>query len=373
MLTVAIIGGGLQGIEISYLARRAGFHTLLIDRKNAPPARGLADDFIKGDLSNITNFLLDKLQKTDIIFPALENDLALAELNSHRSSLPPLVLDYQSYQISSSKDLSRKFFNRYGLPCARSWPEAEFPLILKPNKGSGSQGVKIIRDVEELDNIAAAVRKNSVLEEYLTGPAYSLEVIGYQGNYYPLAVTELKFGPDYDCHQVLAGDFIGQELIAEFNRLGLEVAELLDLQGIMDLEVIATGEGLKILEIDVRFPSQTPTAVYLAQGINMVKMLVELFLQEKSLEEQKTCSKAALYEQVLVTDGGYAFSGEHIMTEAQQLDLKDGFWEADAAITDYDKQKNNWRAILHFTGENRDELKIKREKFQEKLTKHLKC
>ena len=38
---LAVAGGGLQGLEITYLARRAGFETLLLDRKEDPPAGGL--------------------------------------------------------------------------------------------------------------------------------------------------------------------------------------------------------------------------------------------------------------------------------------------------------------------------------------------
>ena len=50
-MRVAVIGGGLQGIEAAYLARKAGWEVLLIDRKPAPPAVGLADHFVQCDVT----------------------------------------------------------------------------------------------------------------------------------------------------------------------------------------------------------------------------------------------------------------------------------------------------------------------------------
>ena len=53
----------------------------------------------------------------------------------------------------------------------------------------------------------------------------------------------------------------------------LNLAEVLRLHGLMDLEVIQTPEGMRVLEIDARFPSQTPTAVWLSTGVNLAEHL----------------------------------------------------------------------------------------------------
>ena len=48
-MRVTIVGGGLQGVELCWLARKAGWETLLVDSRSAPPALRLADAFIRYD------------------------------------------------------------------------------------------------------------------------------------------------------------------------------------------------------------------------------------------------------------------------------------------------------------------------------------
>ena len=36
-MRVTIVGGGLQGVELCWLARKAGWETLLVDSRSAPP------------------------------------------------------------------------------------------------------------------------------------------------------------------------------------------------------------------------------------------------------------------------------------------------------------------------------------------------
>ncbi len=44
-MLVAVVGGNLQGIEAAYLAKKAGWQVLMIDRKAVVPAAGLCDRF----------------------------------------------------------------------------------------------------------------------------------------------------------------------------------------------------------------------------------------------------------------------------------------------------------------------------------------
>lgn len=361
MQEIAVIGGGLQGIEITYLATQAGYRTLLVDRKAEVPARGLADDFFQADITSADQELLARLSQADIVFPACENYQALEKLSSLRGKLPPLVFDLAAYQISSSKKKSKEFFRRAGLPCARDWPAADFPLIIKPEQGSGSESVELITSREELENLQEKPGSGEfIAEEYLQGPSYSLEVIACENRVYPLKVTRLVFDQKYDCRQVLAGDFIPADVCHELIDLGRTAARELSLNGIMDLEVIAADSGLKLLEIDARFPSQTPSAVYHAWGINMVKLLVELYLENESRELHSARIGAALYEQLLVRNQQLYNAGEHIMTEAGSLRYRENFLGADSALTDFALGCKEWRAILHFKNDNITAVKRRR-------------
>ena len=55
----------------------------------------------------------------------------------------------------------------------------------------------------------------------------------------------------------------------------LRIALGLRLNGLMDVEVMVGGPEPKVLEVDARLPSQTPTAVYWSSGLNIVELLAE--------------------------------------------------------------------------------------------------
>ena len=70
-MRIAVVGGNLQSLEATYLARKAGWEVILIDKNSTPPASGLCDDFVKGDVTEPGSHI-DILQHADIIIPALE-------------------------------------------------------------------------------------------------------------------------------------------------------------------------------------------------------------------------------------------------------------------------------------------------------------
>ena len=52
-MIVAIAGGNLQGVEAVYLAKKAGWYTIVLDKQPHPPASGLCDQFIQIDLVDL--------------------------------------------------------------------------------------------------------------------------------------------------------------------------------------------------------------------------------------------------------------------------------------------------------------------------------
>ena len=71
-MLVAVVGGNLQGVEATYLAHKAGWEVILIDKHSNAPASGLCDYFGEGDVTDAGSHS-DILQQADIIVPALEN------------------------------------------------------------------------------------------------------------------------------------------------------------------------------------------------------------------------------------------------------------------------------------------------------------
>jgi pyrrolysine biosynthesis protein PylC len=258
---------------------------------------------------------------------------------------------------------SARIFKELGLSIPEAWPKCKFPVLAKPDQGSGSKGVRIFRDLDSLKNgfLSEFPPPGWVLEEFLDGSQHSLEVIGRPGNYRALQVTDLYVDQDFDCKRVIAPSSLPLDLIADFEQLSLTIAEALNLHGIMDVEAIYCGGEFKVLEIDARLPSQTPTAVYWSTDQNMVRILGDLYTSPKvDFPPAGASLHGAVYEHIHVSGDRLTIRGERMMTEVGSLDLLEDFFGADEAITDFEPDKDPWVATLIYCGADRQEACEKR-------------
>jgi pyrrolysine biosynthesis protein PylC len=350
---VAVVGGNLQGVEAAYLAKKAGWEVTVIDRNAVVPAAGLGDRFSRVNITTAKD-LERALKGVDLVIPALENDDALAcmERWSKKSEIP-FAFDALTYSISSSKLKSDQLFARMDVPTPLPWPECGFPVLAKPSMGSGSQKVGVFHNSEDLHAHQDESAEEWVLQEFVPGPSYSIEVIGRPGYYLPLQVTDLQMDANYDCKRVLAPTDLTPSLISEFKKISRLIAEKMTLKGLMDVEVILHDSTLKVLEIDARLPSQTPTAVFWSTGINIIEMLADLFLTKSNLNRGDS-PIGVVYEHIKVTANGLEVSGEHIMSATDALHIRENFFGADEAITNYTPRRQEWVATLIISEKTRE-------------------
>jgi pyrrolysine biosynthesis protein PylC len=214
------------------------------------------------------------------------------------------------------------------------------------------------------------------------GPSYSLEVVGVPGHYTALQVTDLEMDAGYDCKRVLAPTQLSSQQVAQFKKIAITIAEAIRLHGLMDVEVILHNGQLKVLEIDARLPSQTPTVVYKSTGCNILQLLAEYSLNNKKFcggpggsfskappggrrHHLLTGVKGVVYEHIKVSSETIEICGEHIMGRAGRLHLHNDFFGADEAITNYAPNRTDWVATLIITGADRNEALEKRNRIIE--------
>lgn len=362
-MLAAIVGGRLQGVELACLARKAGWRTLLVDRKTHVPAQRLCGRFLQLDVRQ-ASALDHALKAVDLVIPALEDQTALDGLVQwSRDRRVPVAFDPQAYAVSSCKTDSNRLFASLGIPAPQPWPWCGFPVLAKPSHASGSDGVMILKSESDAGRVFphGFPENGWVLQQYLHGPSFSLEVIGKPGNYVPLQVTELFMDAAHDCKAVAAPCRLTAGQIREIESLSVSIAEAVRLTGLMDVEVILHEDRFKVLEIDARFPSQTPLAVYGSTGCNMIEMLADLFLTGKlSPWRPATSARGVLLQHIRVTSREIFVEGEHIMAHAGPLERVPGFFGADEAITSYREGAPEWVATLIVTGDTRERALAKR-------------
>lgn len=360
-MIVGVIGGNLQGVEAAYLAKKAGWEVVVVDRHAAVPAAGLCDRFVQLDVTS-KNTLGSALDGVDLILPALENKTALGCLDRWAMEAGiPFAFDIAAYDITASKQRSNRLFARLNLPAPRSGIAGGYPVVAKPDSGSGSQRVVVLNDSKALETHLKSSSGEWVIQEFLAGPAFSLEIMGRPGSYLPLQVTDLEMETACDCKRVCAPSRLAPSLVKTFEKTATVLARELNLNGLMDVEAILHEGSLKVLEIDARLPSQTPITVYRSTGVNMVEMLGDLFVGDRfETPIQNQPRQAVLYEQIRVSTDCIETGGEHIMSGQGPLRVESGFFGADEAITNYARGRRPWVAALIICGENRQTAREKR-------------
>lgn len=311
---ICLIGGKLQGVEAAYLAKKAGLSVILIDKNPMALAQSLCDEFFCFDITKDKSRFISISEKSDYMIPVNENEETIAFLKSVSDEIKcPLLFDFGAYEISSDKSKSKDYFKKIGVPTPADKPD-EPPYFIKPPSESGSVGARIIHSDEDLESVPA----NFLIEEYLEGPVISLEVIG-NGNGKDFTVvkeTYIHIDDVWDCYQVtpLPSD-------ETYRKIAFDLANGLNLKGIMDVEAISSQKGWRVLEIDARFPSQTPICVYFSSGVNLLLLLIEAFsnpeFKEKSLlnsTNSKYKDAYCIFEHFQKKDGKLISGGEHLIS-----------------------------------------------------------
>lgn len=362
-MRLAIVGGALQGMEAAYLSKRAGYETVVIDRKTYAPALSLADEAHVMDPVKDPDSAMKIFSDCDAVIPACEelDLLKLLDLKLKGTGIP-LLFDMRSYEISCSKERSNILMDKAGVPLPRPWPECGFPVIVKPSCQSGSVGVTAARNEEERQ---AGLRKVSelndvpIVQEFVSGRSISIEAIGNGEKARAYVTTEVVLDRKYDCKMVRCNpNIITHEEDEMFRDVCRKTAELMHLKALMDMEAIDTPRGLRVLEIDARIPSQTPAAIDAGSGINLLKELADCAMGK--VPSGKNTRRAGVYEHYVFRNGILSTSGEKEFGHIRGPRICAGLFGSDRMITDYEPGKAEWHATV--ITEGRDEADADRKR-----------
>ena len=245
----------------------------LIDRAEDAPASGLADRVITADVFDEAR-VSEVFREADCVFPAIEDTEVLKQIGRYcRKAGKGISLTKKPIIISSSKQRSNQMMRELGVPVPGDFPQCGYPVICKPDASSGSRGVLLIRTEEEFRRLPERDVKHAVIQQYLSGPVYSLEVLGNGRETIVPMITEVVVDRGYDCKRIVAPAALEDERAEEFRAIAEKINSRLHNRGLFDIEAILHDGRWYVLEIDARFPSQTPISVFCSSGINYVEFL----------------------------------------------------------------------------------------------------
>lgn len=213
MKKIMVLAAGLLQIDVIEKAKSMGYYVLAVDGNPKAPGFNVADKAICADIVNEEAMLkIARDEHVDgVIHPCSE--VSMAVMGRINDELGLSGISREQAICATNKHLMRKAFEKGNAPSPKSilaqdaedaWNrlqnEFDTDAILKPSRNSGSRGIaKVSRHMDKGDFIRAydealsESRDHSVLiEQFIEGPEFSIEMIVWRGDIHVLTVTDKK-------------------------------------------------------------------------------------------------------------------------------------------------------------------------------------
>ncbi len=214
MKKLMVLAAGLLQIPVIKKAREKGYYVIAVDDDPNAPGMALADKaVVPGGLMNEEKMVvIAKEEHVDgVIHPCSE--VAMNVMGRINDELGLCGISKEIAIRATNKHLMREAFEKYGAPSPKSiltkdeedaWAtfcnEFDTNAILKPSRNSGSRGIaKVVKGISKDEFIALYRRAldesrdhQVLIEQFIEGPEFSVEIIVWQGVPHVLAVTDKK-------------------------------------------------------------------------------------------------------------------------------------------------------------------------------------
>ncbi|MES0132903.1 acetyl-CoA carboxylase biotin carboxylase subunit family protein [Mesorhizobium sp. M0029] len=168
--------------------------------------------------------------------------------------------------------------------------EIGLPVILKPAVGSGSSGVRLCRDVDELTEHTTYLLSGKhiwpsspsmLVEEFAQGPHYTAEMMGHE----VIAIAASEFGspPHFVYHHVTHPASLADGENERITEVSLNCLRALGVGwGPTNIELRWTETGPVVIEVNPRLAGgANPRLVQLAYGIDLIFEHIKLVIGEE--------------------------------------------------------------------------------------------
>ena len=297
--SILVFGVGELQRSIIRRAKLKGLFTIGIDPCADAICKDEVDAFeiVSGQDFEGTCAVVEKYGVDAIVTAATDKPLVMMARVAEKYGFP--FYSVETAQWSTDKYQMKQRFLEGGVPCARGRliakvEEADdlyYPLIVKPRDNSGSRGVKLCRNKEELQEAMQEALQYShldtvLVEEYIEGQEYSIEGLHYDGKSEVIQFTE-KTTTEFPYNVELAHKQpanLTENQKNDIRELVSKIAKCMHFENCPSHTELKINErGIFIIETSPRLGGDyiTSTLVPLSTGINMEDQLLSIALGEK--------------------------------------------------------------------------------------------
>ncbi len=297
MKKLVIIGANNFQLPVIKKAKQLGLETHVFAWEKGAVGKEFADHYYPISIIEKERILKEaETIKPDGVV-SIGSDLATITVNHVATELGLVGNSPECTGVTTNKYAMRECLSQSGLPCPKYTKSGdyeeilgicgEFPLIVKPTDRSGSRGVTKVNNINEMKEAIARARSESfssghIIEQFIAGQEYSVEMISWQGEHHFLQITEKETsGEPYFVekahHQPAAlPDVMKKKIIALIKKsltcLGVEF-------GASHSEILLTREGeICIVEIGARMGGDYIGShlVELSTGYDFLKGVIDI-------------------------------------------------------------------------------------------------
>ena len=303
---VLMLGGSLAQVSCITKAKEMGIYTIICDYLPDNPGQRFADEYY--NISTTDKEKVLELAKTldldGIVCYASDPAAPTAAYVAEALGLP--TSPFRSVEILTNKDLFRDFLKNNGFNCPNSFycnseeevinaaNQMTFPLLIKPVDSSGSKGVALVNNINELqlaipDAFKFSRRKTVILEEFVesVGPPIGGDGFSVDGKLVFWAFADdfcdtssanpiAPVVETYPCCRTIS---LQNKIVDEINRL----LSLLQMKtNAYNIEVrIDSKERIYLMEVGPRSGGNAiPEVTKLATGVDMIEYTIKAAIGE---------------------------------------------------------------------------------------------
>lgn len=346
---VIIIGANDFQRDLVLTAKRKGMETHVFAWEEGAVAKADADFFYPISIIEKERILEEAKRINPCGICSIGSDLAMHTVNYVAEKLGLVGNSLRCTEISTDKYKMRQAFAKHGVPSAKFYDfddikdvnDLPYPLVVKPFDRSGSRGVSLVNNADELRLAAERAKgesfeKKAIVEEYITGKEYSVEYISYKGKHTFLQLTE-KFttaAPKFIETGHKEPATVETEILDEVKRVVETALNSLEVTyGASHTEVRIDGKTVRVIEVGARMGGDCigSDLVKLSTGYDFTEMVLDIACG-KEPSFAKVCEPKTAWIKFVLDDKDYS---EYLRTKESTNLIQDTVKKVDGhEVTD---------------------------------------
>ena len=214
-----------------------------------------------GDNENYINELLAVCEKykVELVIPSSDNEIlrvAKDRPTLESSGVSVILPSNESLSICNDKKIFYECLSKWDLkhPTVRAPLDAEFPAIVKPTIGKGSEGVRKVYNLSEVSDIGLPPKysffeEDYILQDFIAGDEYTVDILSDKSSSIVSMVQRKRT-------VIESGLSVQAEVVEMSDDETLVCAQLnnrLEMVGMYCVQYIKNNTGIYVLEINPRF------------------------------------------------------------------------------------------------------------------------